>query len=372
MSLLKRLQITNLRNLDNVSVALSPNINIFYGQNGSGKTSLLEAVALLGLGRSFRSHKIRTIIEHTQSDLTVFGELLNSNDRGTIGIQRARSGKNVIRVNGDNVQSAISLAQELPLQIINADAFLLLEGSSSQRKRFLDWMVFHVKPEFASAWKRLQRVIKQRNSALKHDKISYSDIALWDQEFIATSNTINQLRKNVLNDFKNSFYSNENKFSDLGFDVDISYKAGWNEEEDFGDILKSSFEKDIRSGYTNYGPHRADLKFKVGTQLASDILSRGQEKSLICSLHIAQAYLFSEATGKQCVFLIDDLLAELDIDNAKKLTKALISLKSQVFVTGIYKDNLLSVWDSSNSEDIEEVNINLFHVEHGDVQQKYC
>ncbi len=368
MSLLKRLQITSLRNLDEVSISLSPTINIFYGQNGSGKTSLLEAVALLGLGRSFRSHKIRTIIEHTKSDLTVFGELLKGSDKVTIGIQRARSGKNIIRVNGENVQTAISLAQELPLQIINADAFLLLEGSSSQRKRFLDWMVFHVKPEFASAWKRLQRVIKQRNSALKHDKIKYSDIALWDQEFIATSNIINQLRKDVLTDFKDSFYNGDNNLSDLGFDVDISYKAGWNEEEDFEGILKSSFEKDVRSGYTNYGPHRADLKFKVGLQLASDVLSRGQEKSLICSLHIAQAYLFSKKTHKQCVFLIDDLLAELDIDNAKKLSWALIKLKSQVFVTGIYKDNLLSIWNNPNSKEAENVNIKLFHVEHGNVQ----
>lgn len=372
MSLLKRLQVTDLRNLDEVSISLSPTINIFYGKNGSGKTSLLEAVALLGLGRSFRSHKIRTIIEHSSSNLTVFGELLKGSDRSTIGIQRSRSGKNLIRVNGDNVQTAISLAQELPLQIINADAFLLLEGSSSQRKRFLDWMVFHVKPEFAGAWKRLQRVIKQRNSALKHDKIKYSDIEFWDQEFIVISNEINALRKSVLSDFKEIFYNSANSFSDLGFDVDINYKAGWNEEDDFRGVLVSAFEKDVRSGYTNYGPHRADLTFKVGSQLASDVLSRGQEKSLICSLHIAQAYLFSKKTNKQCVFLIDDLLAELDIDNAKKLSRALAKLKSQVFVTGIYKDNLLTVWSDPDSEEMEDININLFHVEHGNVQQKYC
>jgi DNA replication and repair protein RecF len=368
MSLLKRLQVSHLRNLDDVSINLSPDINLFYGQNGSGKTSLLESIALLGLGRSFRSHKIRTIIEHTHAELTVFAELSSDDHKVTIGLQKSRSGQNIIRINGVGVQSAISLAQQLPLQIINADSFLLLEGSSSHRRRFLDWMVFHVKPEFTDAWKRLQRVIKQRNSVLKRDKINYSDIIVWDREFVSISNTINSLRKEVLNDFKECFFNDENHFNELGFDVDISYKAGWNEEEDLAEILEADFQRDSKSGHTNHGPHRADLRFKVGTQLASDVLSRGQEKSLVCALHIAQAFLFSSKTHKDCVFLVDDLLAELDVDNAKKLSTALISLKSQVFVTGLYKDNLLSVWNSKNDQ-TDKITINLFHVEQGKIKQ---
>lgn len=368
MSLLKRLQVTHLRNLDDVSISLSPDVNLFYGKNGSGKTSLLESISLLGLGKSFRSHKIRTIIEHAHAELTIFGELTSDEHKVTIGLQKSRSGQNVIRLNGDNVQSAISLAQQLPLQIINADSFLLLEGSSSQRRRFLDWMVFHVKPEFSDVWKRLQRIIKQRNSVLKRDKISYSDISVWDREFVIISNTINELRKEVFNDFKECFFDKKNRFNELGFNVDISYKAGWNEDEDFGQILEADFQRDARAGHTNHGPHRADLSFKVGLQQASDVLSRGQEKSLVCALHIAQAFLFSAKTNKHCVFLVDDLLAELDVDNAKKLSASLISLKCQVFVTGIYKDNLLSVWNSSDVL-TDKVTINLFHVEQGKIKQ---
>jgi DNA replication and repair protein RecF len=369
MSLLKRLQVSHLRNLDAVSITLSPDVNLFYGKNGSGKTSLLEAIALLGLGRSFRSHKIRTIIEHAQSQLTVFAELISADHRKvTIGLQKSRSGQNVIRVDGDNVQSAISLAQQLPLQIINADSFLLLEGSSSQRRRFLDWMVFHVKPEFTDAWRRLQRIIKQRNSVLKHDKISYGDLAVWDIEYIAVSHKINALRKEVLDDFKACFSDETNQLNALGFTVDISYLAGWNEEEDLAEILRAGFLRDSRSGYTHQGPHRADLRFKVGPQLAADVLSRGQEKALICSLHIAQAHLFFNKTNRHCVFLVDDLLAELDVENAKKLSASLMSLKSQVFVTGIYKDNLLSVWGLDDDR-LDKTTISLFHVEQGKIKQ---
>lgn len=369
MSLLKRLQVSHLRNLNDVSIVLSPDVNLFYGKNGSGKTSLLEAIALLGLGRSFRSHKIRSVIEHDQSKLTVFAELASvDNHKITIGLQKSRSGQNVIRVNGDNIQSAISLAQQLPLQIINADSFLLLEGSSSQRRRFLDWMVFHVKPEFSDIWKRLQRIIKQRNSMLKHDKISYQDIAVWDLEFVSVSNKINALRKEVFIDFKECFFDDSNQFNNLGFTIDIAYIAGWNEEESFANVLEANFLRDSRSGYTHSGPHRADLRFNVGSQLAADVLSRGQEKALICSLHIVQAHLFSAKTNRHCVFLVDDLLAELDVDNAKKLSTALMMLNSQVFVTGIYKDNLLSVWDLDEQQ-ANKTTVSLFHVEQGNIKQ---
>jgi DNA replication and repair protein RecF len=371
MSLLKRLQVTHLRNLVDVSISLSPDVNLFYGKNGSGKTSLLESIALLGLGRSFRSLKIRTIIEYSQPQLTVFSELTGPDDlRATIGLQKSRLGCNVIRVNGDNVQSAISLAQQLPLQIINADSFSLLDGSSTQRRRFLDWMVFHVKPEFTETWRRLQKIIKQRNSVLKRDKIGYSDLIAWDKEFVPLSKKINALRREVFEEFNECFFDKNNHFSELGFNIDISYNAGWNEDENFADILQAGFFRDARSGYTNIGPHRADLRFKIGAQLASDVLSRGQEKSLVCALHIAQAFLFSEKTNKSCVFLVDDLLAELDVDNAKKLSAALVSLKSQVFVTGIDKENLLSVWNSIN-EKSENFAISLFHVEQGRIKQEY-
>jgi DNA replication and repair protein RecF len=227
-----------------------------------------------------------------------------------------------------------------------------------------------VKPEFTDTWRRLQKIIKQRNSVLKRDKINYSDLRAWDSEFVPLSKKINILRRQVFEDYKQCFFDKNNRFNELGFNIDISYNAGWNEDEDFADVLEAGFLRDSRAGFTNSGPHRADLRFKIGSQLASDVLSRGQEKSLICSLHIAQAFLFSEKTNKSCVFLVDDLLAELDVDNAKKLSAALISLNSQVFVTGIYKDNLLSVWNCINQHS-ENTAISLFHVEQGRITQEH-
>ncbi|MGH1486655.1 MAG: DNA replication/repair protein RecF [Cellvibrionaceae bacterium] len=363
MSCLKRLQITHLRNLEKVSLKLSPNINLFYGENGSGKTSLLEAISLLGLGRSFRSHKTRSLIHHQQPQLTVFGELNMDSINTAVGLQKERSGNTVIRVDGETAASAVILAQQLPLQIINADSFQLIEGSPNQRRRFLDWMVFHVKPEFIDVWRRLQRVIKQRNSALKHDKITRLDLAPWDTEFVQLSMEIHRLRGSVFAEFKGLFSELQQVFPSVATDVEVKYLPGWNSEEPFDELLQQDFERDKRDGYTHHGPQRAEIKLYASGKPAVDVLSRGQEKSLICALHVIQAQLYKEKTGKTCVFLVDDLLAELDIHHAQRLTQWLKELGGQVFVTGVTKTGLIDAWKADND-------IAMFHVEQGVITEQ--
>ena len=358
MSCLKRLQITYLRNIEQVSLTLSPTVNLFYGENGSGKTSLLEAISLLGLGRSFRSHKIRSLIHHQQAQVTVFGDLHTDTISSAIGLQKTRSGNTLIRVNGETVASAVTLAQQLPLQIINADSFKLVEGLPIQRRRFLDWMVFHVKPEFIDVWQPLQRVIKQRNSALKHDKITRSDLAPWDTKFVQLATEIHRLRSAVFAEFKEKFLKLQQAFPSVATDIELKYLPGWNSEVSFEELLYQDFERDKRDGYTHHGPQRAEIKLYASGKPAVDVLSRGQEKSLICALHVIQAQLYKEKTGKTCVFLVDDLLAELDSFHARRLTQWLNDLGGQVFVTGVTKAALLDAWRI-------EGDIAMFHVEQG-------
>ncbi len=368
MSVLKRLQVSYLRNLDQVSLTLSPKINLFYGENGSGKTSLLEALSLLGLGRSFRSHKIRSLINHDQQQFTIFADINVDETNAAVGIQKSRNGTTLIRVNGETIPSAVLLAQKLPLQIIDANSFQLIEGSPLQRRRFLDWMVFHVKPEFIEPWRRLQRVIKQRNSLLKRDKITRLDLEPWDKEFIELALLIDQLRKSVFEEFHCLFGQFRSSFSKAIADVAITYHPGWNEAQGFKETLAECFDRDRRDGYTHYGPQRAEIKFTVEGKAALDVLSRGQEKSLICGLHIAQAKLHQQKTNQKSVFLVDDLLAELDDQNAIRLINWLVELGGQVFVTGVSRDSLLKTWFQQQSlceKDASE--INLFHVKQGHI-----
>ena len=364
MSRLKRLQVTSLRNLQQVSIELSPLINVFYGENGSGKTSVLEAISLLGLGRSFRSHKFRSLIHHQEPQLTVFGELeLHSSPSPlALGVQKERSGQSIIRINGESVASAATLAKNLPLQIINADSFQLIEGSPQQRRRFLDWMVFHVKPDFMGLWRRFQRVIKQRNSLLKHGKIG--DLNPWDIEFCQLADDIDRLRQAVFDDFKQLFSELKLSFPNLNAvsGIEVNYLAGWDKEQTIESVLAADGERDFRDGYTHHGPQRAEIKISVEGKPASDVLSRGQEKVLICALHIAQAQLYYQSTDQDCVFLIDDLLAELDQQYAKLLASWLKKLNGQVFVTGVNQNSLVDAWD------LDPKNCALFHVKQGVIE----
>ena len=142
---LSRISVTGIRNLQPVTLNPSPRVNILYGDNGSGKTSLLEAIHLLGMARSFRSTRLTPVISHDQSNCTVFGlvEMVNGQS-SALGISRDRNGEARIRINGQSVRSATELAEALPLQLINPDSFRLLEGAPKLRRQFLDWGVFHV------------------------------------------------------------------------------------------------------------------------------------------------------------------------------------------------------------------------------------
>lgn len=367
MSFLKTLSIQHLRNLNEVSIELSHKINIFYGDNGSGKTSILEAVVLVGLGRSFRSHKTRSLVNHQQTQLTVFTHLdVSDIDVGSasipVGVQKSRNGTGAIRVSGETIRSAAILAKQLPLLIINAGSFQLIEGSPVQRRQFLDWLVFHVKPEFAELWRALQKALKQRNSLLRRDKITRSDIKPWDNELVRLSQVIDSFRSEVFLSLISCFERCGQEFAVDQLNIDMEYYRGWDKDLSIEAALENDFDRDCRDGYTHQGPQRADIKIKSKSKPAVDVLSRGQEKSLVCALTIAQAHLYQQSTSGNCVFLIDDLAAELDKQHIETLTKWLTELNAQVLVTGVNKEELFSPWNKDKTD------VAVFHVKQGEVE----
>jgi len=358
---LKRLSISHLRNLDSVDIAPVSRVNLFYGQNGSGKTSILEAISVLGLGRSFRSHKHKSLINHQQSAFTVFGRVADESGEIPLGINRQSNGESVFKAGGNTVSSAAVLAHYLPLQIINADTFLLLEGSPGVRRQFIDWLVFHVEPGFFPVWKDTQRCLKHRNSLLRHDRIDRFELATWDQELVRLTAAIDQFRERCLNTLMEAFNELISEFLAVE-GLALRYQRGWDKASSYEEVLASGFEQDKRMGFTRYGAHRADLRITLNGQNAADILSRGQQKLLVCALKIAQGYVFTRLTGRHCIYLIDDLPAELDAHYRQLLARWLDTMSTQVFVTGVERQTLLDTWRHLPEEDVK-----LFHVEQGKV-----
>ncbi|MDN3638003.1 DNA replication/repair protein RecF [Simiduia curdlanivorans] len=358
---LSALHILNFRNIESAELALHPRVNLFYGENGAGKTSILEAISVLGRGRSFRSHKLKPLIQQGSTGVTVFGKL--SGDDGVVrklGVERNSRSADSFRLDGQSVPSAAELAKILPLQAIFSETFELLVGGPLERRQFLDWLVFHVKHEFLPAWRQARQALKQRNSLLRSGRISADLLAPWDIELARNAETLHLLREEVFTLFNQELALLLQDLPALS-SVTISYFGGWEEGVSLAEILQLNFARDGQLGHTSAGPHRADLRLRLGKMPAAEVLSRGQQKLFVCALRICAGRVFKQLTGKDCIYLIDDLPSELDEEHRLRLAKWLIELDSQVFITGVSRKDLESVWD------LLAVPRKVFHVEQGSV-----
>ncbi|UTA47932.1 DNA replication/repair protein RecF [Simiduia sp. 21SJ11W-1] len=359
---LDTLKVSHFRNISACSLALHPHVNLFYGVNGAGKTSVLEAISLLGRGRSFRSHKLKPLIQEGEQAVTVFGEQTEAQlGRSRIGVERTQRGTDQFKVNGKPVTSAAELAQLLPLQTIYSETFALLSGGPGERRQFLDWLVFHVEHGFISAWRQAKQALKQRNSLLRSGRITAELLAPWDKELSRTGELLDAYRSRVFTQFKGELRAllADNPVYDA---LDMDYQRGWSDLP-LVDAMAEQLSRDQHLGHTSVGPHRADLKIRVGKLAAQDVLSRGQQKLLVCALRISAARVYQHASGRKCAFLIDDLPSELDPAARKLLASWLLALEGQVFITGVQRADLENTW--------EELSVprKVFHVEHGQVTE---
>ena len=359
---LSRISVTGVRNLQPVTLHPSPRINILHGDNGSGKTSLLEAIHILGMARSFRSARLNPIITHDQVSCTVFGKVeLDENQSSALGISRERSGEVRIRINGEGVRSAAELADALPLQLINPDSFRLLEGAPKLRRQFLDWGVFHVEPLFLQAWQRLQQALRQRNSWLRHGTLDAASQAAWSRELSAAGDEIDGYRRTYIQTLKPVFERTLASLLTLeGFQ--LSYYRGWDKDRSLDEVMAASIDRDRAMGHTQAGPQRADLRLRIAGHNAAEILSRGQQKLVVCALRIAQGHLVSESKRGRCIYLVDDLPSELDDQHRLSLCRLLEQLNCQVFITCVDSNVLREGWR-------DDTPVSMFHVEHGAIAQ---
>jgi len=356
MATIRRLDILRVRNLSEVQVRPGNTVNIISGNNGSGKTSLLEAIYMLGLGRSFRSQKLEPVIATDSEDCVIFSEL---QDGITIGLNKSRKKGHTLKLLGERQKSWVETARQLPIQIINSDSFLLLEGSPKIRRRFLDWGVFHVEHEFAIAWRKATKCLTQRNLLLKQRKLDRKQLSAWDEEFVAQGEMIDRYRQQYLKQFLPILNTALPRLIDIP-GITIQYERGWDSDQGLKPSLAASLERDIKYGATQVGPHRADLSIKIGRHGASEVLSRGQQKLLVSAMKIAQSQLLFSLTHEKGIYLIDDLPAELDAGNRVLICRLLEELDCQIFITCVDSAELDKCWSA-------DVSSGKFHVEHGKI-----
>ncbi len=350
---LAQLTIHNLRNLVDTSTKLSSQFNLFYGANGSGKTTFLEAIYYLGLGRSFRTRLPSRLINHHAQCFDIFG-VLQQDYPTPIGIERHLNGDSRIRMAQTTLKSVLPITQIMPLQLLNPDSRHLFFGHSKVRRQFIDWGVFHVEQNFLSQWQQAQRILKQRNAALK-SRANKDMVSLWDQELIPVAQNLHLLRACYLDQLNQVFAELVGQLLRGGRTISLKYKPGWDVDIDLGSLLAQSLPRDMQLGYTQYGPHRADVQIRLDRTIpAQDILSQGQQKLVVYALYLAQGILLRQQAQKRCIYLLDDLPAELDTTSQHRVASVLQQMDAQVFITGV---------DANALQKLAPANSKMFHVE---------
>ena len=354
------LSASQFRNLTAVSLQANPRFNLIVGMNGSGKTSLLEAIYYLAHGRSFRTSRPQRLVQHDGAAFVLHAKVASQQQNHSLGLQRDRSGDVQMRLNGANVGRLAEFAALLPVQLITPDSFRLFFGGPKERRQFFDMGLFHVEPGFFESWLRFNKVLKQRNALLKGSRQYDSQFEFWDQQFCQLAFSLQQYRQQYIDRLEHAFRQLVEDDAVLQ-DVSFQLQQGWPDKidtpTDLQLLLQQSFSQDSRMGFTQYGPQKADLKLKKEQWPAEETLSRGQLKVLLFALKIAQNNVIRDNGQQQPLLLIDDLASELDQESTRQIFEYLRDINSQVFITAINAEQVSSF--------ITAEQLAMFHVEHG-------
>ncbi len=345
---------TDFRCLRSVELELDPVANLIVGPNAAGKTSVLEAIGYLGRGKSFRSAPTDRLIRHGQPEFVLFGKVRRDGQAHTIGVRNGPGGLEQ-SIDGDAAGGAAALAEALPLQIIDPDVHALVAGVPDNRRRYLDWVAFHVEPGYLVQWRRYRRALKQRNAALKGG-CSDAELDGWDREVGGLGEELAEARARVLAIAQPCLEATAGTL--LGERVSVEYRPGWRADRSLAETLRRDRERDRSLGGTQHGPQRADLALRYDEHLAKKLVSRGQQKLLSCSLVLGATEVVQAALERPLLLLLDDPAAELDREAMGRLMEAVNRLGCQVVATALTSDGVTFAATPA-----------LFHVERGQVVQ---
>jgi DNA replication and repair protein RecF len=354
--MLEHVSVLGVRNLARVDVDLSEGATALFGANGSGKTSFLEAIHLLGTGRSFRARHAKSIIQHSHATCRVVGKIRRGARSQSVGVEKDRDAGLRARIGGENVSSMSELAQALPIVLLDTDSISLLTGAPEGRRRLLDGTLFHVEQGFLALWRRYIQAVRQRNGGLRHGILD-ADSA-WRRQLAEAGELLTAHRAQMAEKLSDRLAVLAASLSGDLADVSVQFRRGWDRSLDLAEALERSGQRDAAQGFTQVGPHRADLRVMVGDMLAADILSRGQMKLLLVALKLVQGRLIEESGPTRPLYLVDDLPAELDAAHCASVCREL-GVNRQVVLTAVDRTALETAWQAGP--------LSLFHVEHGRV-----
>lgn len=342
---IKSITLKGFRNLKNTELSFDSGINnfAFVGQNGHGKTNLLEAIFVNAISKSFRANKAEQMISFDQNFCSTKVHLKKSEDSKELEfIQMQSPVKKGLKLNGVQ-KKAIDYIGHLNVVFFSPDDMNMIHAAPTSRRRYIDLLLSQFDRDYLNISLKYQQILKQRNALLKRigeGNANHSELNYWDQQLADLGVQIIKKRESLIMDLSHraaSFYHQVSSEQDkLKIIYRPSVKAS-NTEEYFSQ-LSAEHKRDVISGYTNLGPHRDDLLFLCNGKNMASYASRGEWRSLILTLKFAEIHLLKEKTEEWPILLLDDVFSELDDYRQKYLFNELKEV--QTFITTTHEEFL--------------------------------
>lgn len=325
------LRVNRLRCFDGVELRPGSRLNWLCGPNGSGKTSLLEAIFVLSHGRSFRAGERDALIQRGSDEMAIFAELLQGERHlYRLGATRAR-GTWRSSVDGAVSATMLPLFEHCAAVCFEPGSNALLSGAADGRRRFLNWGVFHVEHASVEWWARYRRALRQRNALLRRGAAG-EQFAFWEAELGRAGRDIEQCRRNYFLAWSGFLAATTRTLlPELG-ELRLQYKPGWDAERPLEEVLAAARQGDAEAGFTRFGAHRCDWRVGFERAPGRDFMSRGQIKAAALSAVLAQAALFAEQKGEWPILCFDDLASELDEPHQRLVAEWVAERPVQAFV----------------------------------------
>jgi len=346
---IQHLRLVSFRNHDQKEFDFIQGLTVIWGENGSGKTAVLEAIHTLSFGRSFRTHKQRDLIKTSQDALVARGEFSANGQQDDVAVQVTQSNGQKLKLNGKVLSGRKELIGRNNVVVLSPEEQSVTKGAPVERRQFFDKMFSVVSKSYVDCLQTYSRILKQRNAALtavreKHQPIT--DLQTWDEQLVIKGAELWRLRSQFLNEFK-TYLNNIVERYDPDIQFELTYLNQTPTQEFYQKKLQDSLNRDLALGRTTIGPHRDDFKLSWAGGDLRNFGSQGEHKLSLVLLKLAEMTFIREKTGHNPTLLLDDLFAKLDLERSKKIVSLLQNLETE---TGEQVQTIVTTTDILNVE----------------------